>query len=458
MLTIADLPIEYIRNVCGPVSVLLTIAALMGSIYAFNMLHHRRYGVSFIVAFLLSLFYMLGFESICIMERIDISEFYLEQMIRKIPVTVMIFTFILCLGMIINLWLMVRKYMRTQLTPTSLQEGLDSLSDGVYYGTEDGIPLLINRKMQEIMNAAFNKTVNVTALLKEPLEADDIRDGCRRWCNDLGTFVGLADGTVWDIHDKMIPMRRGRRDTHIQEILAYDITKRYEKSVELEERNKHLNAINDKLREYSRNLDSTTRQREMLNAKIRLHDDVGRCLLALRAYLASGGKSDDVSEISVDGVSAGNEGNLSDSNSSSERTHLEELWKATIAVLNNESERTEDVDRMSVMIKAADAVGVSLIINGNIDSDMEELVAAAIHECLTNTVKHADGKTLIVDIDSQDTNWKVRITNDGRPPESEIKETGGLGNLRSMVVLKGGTMDVISHPKFELIISNKKKL
>lgn len=456
-MTIAEFPFEYIKYV-GIAYVILVILALVGIIYAYDIGQYRRYGVPFSIVFVLCLFYMTGIENICVETYNGLRSSIIGRLLREIPIIVMAATLIVCTALIVVLWLLLRRYIRTMLTPASLQEGLDKLPDGIYFGTEDHIPLLINRNMQRIINEALAPRINVTALLSKPIDTGSIRNGCRAWSNEVGTFVELSDGSVWDIHGKDISVRRGHRIMIIQELLAYDITKRYEKSIELEERNRHLNTVNEKLREYSRNLDSITRQKEMLNAKIRLHDDVGRCLLALRAYLAAGEKSsgDNIPEVSDDGVSAVGKSNITDNNRSTDRAHLEDLWKSTIAVLNNESERTDDVDRMAVMRKAADAVGVSLVISGEIHPDMEELVAAAIHECLTNTVKHADGNILTVDINSDESRWTMRITNNGRPPESEIRETGGLGNLRSVVEFAGGMMKVVSLPEFELMISKDK--
>ena len=48
--------------------------------------------------------------------------------------------------------------------------------------------------------------------------------------------------------------------------------------------------------------------------------------------------------------------------------------------------------------------------------------------------------------------YLLRFKNNGRAPEAEIKETGGLKNLRQRVGEIGGIMEVRSSPAFEMIL------
>jgi signal transduction histidine kinase len=51
----------------------------------------------------------------------------------------------------------------------------------------------------------------------------------------------------------------------------------------------------------------------------------------------------------------------------------------------------------------------------------------------------------------------VTVTNDGKPPESEITEGGGLSTLRKRVERAGGTMLVQSVPVFKLTVTVPKE-
>ena len=85
-----------------------------------------------------------------------------------------------------------------------------------------------------------------------------------------------------------------------------------------------------------------------------------------------------------------------------------------------------------------------------------EILMAAMHECLTNTVKHAQGSRMQVSLRYVKDLLTVKITNDGIQPEGPIQETGGLRNLRHRVEAAGGTMKVESSPQFALWILLRK--
>ena len=75
-----------------------------------------------------------------------------------------------------------------------------------------------------------------------------------------------------------------------------------------------------------------------------------------------------------------------------------------------------------------------------------------MHECLTNTVSHANGKTMTVTVSEKNGKYTIEITNDGEKPKDEIIEGGGLSGLRLLVERENGTMMIHSVPRFELII------
>ena len=80
------------------------------------------------------------------------------------------------------------------------------------------------------------------------------------------------------------------------------------------------------------------------------------------------------------------------------------------------------------------------------------MIEVAIHECLTNTVKHAGGRLLEVTVRQAENAVTVELTNDGAPPKGPVSETGGLKNLRALVENRGGRMTVESEPAFRLVL------
>ena len=412
---------------------LLSGVSLMELVRTVNEKMKFSFSVVLIFVFVISAGIVLFLGTFCKHIDADVDYNNLQLLFLKSNVLVYIIVLMIIAGIEIYTWRWVSREIRKRLTPSSLQEGLDQLPDGLLLCTDEGVLLLVNRKMQDIMFNIFGENsygrINANIINKDNL----LQRGIKVIDNESGYMIILNDKTVWSIKEFDMPADDNTlvsdRRVGMKEILAYDVTELYEKRRELENRNEHLAKVNSQIREYSKILDKSIREQEMLTAKIRLHDDVGRCLLALRAYL---------------------------SNDNGDRKKLVELWKTTVSILKMESERIETDNRMTILDKAAAAVGVSIIYDGDIPKEMENLCATAIHECLTNTVKHADGTKLFVSFRGDVNEFVFEITNDGKPPENEIKETGGLHNLRRIVELEGLIMEIESLPRFVLRIRNER--
>lgn len=325
------------------------------------------------------------------------------------------------------MWVVFDRAVHAELTPMSIQEGLDSLPDGVSFSTPDGIPLFVNSKMQSISSAATGTGVINARELRVKLERGELLPDCASEQRGDNIFLSLPEGGVWNISYKDTAVE----DVRVCECVAYDVTELYEKNRELEMRNEHLAQVNRKIREYSLRLDSIVRDNEILNAKIRIHDDVGRCLLALRSYLAKRG---------------------------GDREALVNMWRFTASVLKGEAASQDTSDMLQTLTQAAEAVDVTIDIDGVIpgEPDIEAVAIMAIHECLTNTVKHAGGDVLSVHIEDRDGAVVMELTNNGVQPKETVKETGGLGTLRSAVEKRGGAMRIESLPGFLLHIEMRR--
>ena len=236
-------------------------------------------------------------------------------------------------------------------------------------------------------------------------------------------LVRTKDGKIWDFHRNVLTIEH----SEIHELIAYDVTRQYELNGELEEQNQRLARINERLRRYSREVEQITAENEILTAKIKVHDNVDRSLLAFRSYLAQ-------------------------SPAERNREQLLLLWRYTIEVLKNEADNVEQQDRWGLLLKAAQAVDVTIVREGELPESEKEknILIAALHECLTNTVKHANGNELYVAIQSGDTSILAELTNNGDPPQGRIEENGGLKNLCRTIEAAGGIMRIESSPRFVL--------
>ena len=320
-------------------------------------------------------------------------------------------------------WIALSKRVKNQVSALSVKKGIDSMPDGILLSSADGIPLLVNSSMYRLIHSAFDRTLSDVNQLEELYKNGEFCEGSHFVKVKDSTFVMLKDKTVWKIVKNELTFNKKKA----YEILAYDTTSFYYNSVELEKRNRHLEEVNRRLREYSQNIDSVIREKEILAAKIRVHDDVGASLLALRSYI---------------------------DNESIDRDRLYELWKYTVNVLKGRMSLSDNETTLESLIKAGEAVGVTLRFEGVLpeNSRYTDVINHAIHECLTNTVQHADGTYLLIKTVNENGRCKIEFTNDGAPPDGEITEGGGLKHLRDDAERNGVKMTVESVPRFRLTL------
>lgn len=316
-----------------------------------------------------------------------------------------------CAGMLLML-IWHRK--RNMLTPESLKESIDTLPDGVCFFGEDGQPLLVNTQMNRISGELFDT---------------EILNGERFWealQNRSLEMVRTKDGKIWDFRRKALKIHK----SVVYELVACDVTEQYSLRKELEKRNRSLVKINERLRLFGQEVDQSVREQEILTAKIRLHDGVGRSLLAFRSYLAQPKEQRN-------------------------REGLLRMWYYTITALRNEASPLEKRNDWALLLKAADAVDVKLILDGDIPKEekTESILIMAIHECLTNTVKHAGGNELYIKLHNTGDGILAEMRNNGNPPAYTVKESGGLLNLRHTVEGAGGMMVIESTPRFILQVT-----
>ena len=341
---------------------------------------------------------------------------------------------------------------RDKLSPGSVKESLDALPDGVCFFSEDGRILLSNRRMQHISSDITGIGIlngeKLWRCIEEKSVKTDVSDGL---------VILTSDSKVWNVRRSEIEAEGNR----INEIVALDVTEQYELRRELEERNERLNSVNERLRIFSRDMSRLTAEKELLDAKIKVHDDLGRSLLAFRAYLTA-------------------------EPSKRDRSKLLPLWRYVISVMKKETVPSEEWDAIE---KTAESLHIQIEINGDLPAGLADLpvsgevrsaIMAAIRECLTNTARHARGDRLFVLIkcdaeqgadhastsgsssasgtapcDDAPHGIRIEITNNGRAPLVPIQEAGGLSNLRHMVEREGGIMTIESSPQFLLRLDFK---
>lgn len=307
------------------------------------------------------------------------------------------------------------------LTPNAIKESLDTLPDGICFFADDGQPLLVNTQMHRLSRSLFDTDLLNAERFWDGLKGKTFKADAQILQTEPTVTIRIGEESVWDFRRNRL--RVGRSE--ISELVAFHVTEQYRLRRELDTRNQRLSQVNVRLRQYSQEVERVTAENEILNAKIQVHDDVGRALLAFRSYFAQPEESRNRESVLL-------------------------LWRYTIGVLKKETVPARQRDGWQLLQEAAKAVDVAIELNGKLPEagTAREICMTALHECLTNTVKHAEGNRLFLSVREGPNGFTVELTNNGRQPKGEIRETGGLKNLRHTVESAGGEMTIETAPRF----------
>ena len=158
----------------------------------------------------------------------------------------------------------------------SVKEAFDHLPSGVCFFNRNGTLTLCNHRMYRVFFDLTGKDLQSLPELQELLESRT--DGSRR---DTDVFL-LDDGRAWRFAQEQITTRDGSSYT---QVTASDVTELYFRQKELEEDNRKLKEDAERIRRLSASIISLIREEEILSMKMRVHDDIGRSVIATRQFL-----------------------------------------------------------------------------------------------------------------------------------------------------------------------------
>ena len=211
-----------------------------------------------------------------------------------------------------------------------------------------------------------------------------------------------------------------------------DVTKQYHEKINLTKQTEKLKEISRELRYLSDNVLILTREREVLAAKTKLHDQMGAGLTAIRQNLLQG--SEDYSDA------------------------VRLLCQAVNAIWNDNQQPFGEGE-FEQFLQDAKTLGVKIECLGSLpkNEDYANIYILAMRECLTNGVCHAGATELFITMQENNDFYRIRITNNGAAPEKEVVPKGGLYNLSRHIFDHGGEMQIQSIPYFALTITFQKK-
>lgn len=326
-----------------------------------------------------------------------------------------------CLGIILLAELLHRgnaRWSRDHISAMSVKEAFDRLPAGLCYYLPGGLIKLVNLRMNELCAEALGEPLMDPEGFLTSLEKGDLPASLR---GGETPMLAFPDGRVYSFRHRLLDTELGT----VHELLALDVSEDWALNRELEKKQERARELNARLKALLGSIEYLTMSRELMQLKTELHEELGQSLLLSRRFLAEPGSV----EISA----------------------VRDAWRKNLRML--ESSRPESWQEPYYIPKRqAEALGLQLDIRGSLPEEdrLIPAVETALSVHITNVLRHARGTRAAVTCRREGGSWLLELTNDGSAPEGEVREGGGLGNLRSRVESLGGSMEIVSSPEFLL--------
>ena len=319
---------------------------------------------------------------------------------------------------------------KNRITLMSIKEATDSLPMGILCSVPNGRILLVNPAMERFCRLLTGELLTDGANFAGKLHTGQFLQDCQVIDTPKPLVIRLSDNTVWTVTEEVIPYE----NIPIRAIMASDITDAYRKTQELKKMQERVLAQSAKLVKTNQEIVALTAEQELLAAKVKIHDELGQNLLSIKRLILSGYGTE------------------------SEKADMMNRLRKNIDFLKGEADATPD--EYELMIGTAKRLGVDVVVSGDLPQTepIKHILAAGIHECFTNTLRHAHGNRLNVCLAEDENLLTAVFTNNGDPPAGEIHEKGGLRLLRALVERAGGQMTLSASPHLSITLELPKEV
>ena len=322
----------------------------------------------------------------------------------------------------------IRRYAETHVSPSAVKETLDWLPVAVCFGDAQGEVRLSNLKMNALSQSLMQQHLSDARGFWEQIKAQGI-------AQDQGYLLLSKDGHAYLFTQTPLTLSDRNGEKHYTQIIASDMTDAYQITQELTANNKHLKAVQYRMKAVAAYERSLIAAREVIKARTAVHNHMGGVLLSGKYYM--------------DHPEGMNEAEM-----------LRLLKFNSFFLLGEANQPEKQTDALQDVLRMAQRISVTVVFEGTVPAQepAREIMAQAIEQCAANTVRHAGGDRLTVTITETGLLYTAEFRNNGTPPDQPVRETGGLSYLRKAAEAVGGTVTTQSEPVFVLTVSVPKQI
>lgn len=329
--------------------------------------------------------------------------------------------------------------MKKNTSAKMIKKAIDSYPGGICFSALDGRVILVNEKMNKLMleltghtilnaKAAWEKLTNFANNSKAekltqswlPKDTNNENESTHQQL-----FFRFSDNSVWRFELRFL-------DSNIVQVEAAEITELYRLSEELYENTIRLQEIQKRQKALLDSIVEINLNKEILAAKMHIHDELGHCLLATTKAITEDRLAENADV-------------------------LRENWNSAIHDFSNISTvwTVSDSSLQSELMQVAELIGCKVTFLGEQPKSRKalQLLYAAVREALTNAVRHADATELTVKIEQDEKRYHIEVSDNGSVSVSSITEGNGLSALRQRLEQEGASLKVLCDNSVSLIVS-----
>jgi len=420
----------YSRTALLLMLLVLQITAIAAFINSWSIERKKRSLLSVLLLAIIYLFILIMLSAVLYEKNAGHALHPTLMFFANLPAVVYLMLF--TLGAVIFALMMIKDHRRRKgiITRLAFKEAADNLPTGLCFGTESGIVILVNRTMERLCHTLTGHDLQDVSAFWERVSSGELCAGAKRLTDTESPILQLADGASWCFSHRLVEVEKKQ----VVQLIATDTTDLDKLRHRLTQANEELDKMNARLIHHGENIAEVTAKEERLATKIRLHNEFGHILLYTRRILANEADEKEVRNILG-------------------------LWGRNIRVLRAELEPKEITMLEHLQTAAAD-VGITLKVDGTIPKDNKDsrlFIFTAGSEALNNAVRHAEATELYISISETKGHYTAAFSNNGKVPESEITEGGGLSSLRAKIEGQGGQLHIQSLPFYQMTITLPKR-
>ena len=328
--------------------------------------------------------------------------------------------------------------MKKNTSAKMIKKAIDSYPGGICFSALDGRVILVNEKMNKLMleltghtilnaKAAWEKLTNFAnngkaEKLTQSWLPKDTNNENESTHQQL--FFRFSDNSVWRFELRFL-------DSNTVQVEAAEITELYRISEELYENTIRLREMQKRQKALLDSIVEVNLNKEILAAKMHIHDELGHCLLATTKAITEDRLAENADV-------------------------LRENWNSAIHDFSNISTvwTVPDSSLQSELMQVAELIGCKVTFLGEQPKSRKalQLLYAAVREALTNAVRHADATELTVKIKQDKQRYHIEISDNGGVSVSSITEGNGLSALRQRLEQEGATLKVLCDNSVSLLV------